>query len=63
MMLLLEKEHLSFEQWLINLVLQNLLPEEETFRIIDLRQEYLELCWTEEELWQKWSESVNPASP
>lgn len=56
-MLLLEKVHLDFNTWFIRQFQQDLLPEG-FFCIIDLRQEYLNLCWKEEELWQKWSENA-----
>jgi hypothetical protein len=58
--LLIEKEHISFESWFIKLLRQGLLPEAEPVRIIDYRTEYMRICWREEELWQKWSESNAP---
>ena len=56
-MLLLERVHLTFEVWFIRQFLQDLLPKG-NFCIIDLRQDYLRLCWKEEELWQKWKQSA-----
>lgn len=56
-LLLLEKQHLDFDTWFIRQLRQDLLPEG-FFRIIDLRVDYLALCWKEEELWKKWSENA-----
>lgn len=56
-LLLLEKEHLSFEDWFLNLLRQDLLPTG-YISIMGMRQEYLSLCWKEEELWQKWSDNA-----
>ena len=56
-LLLLEREHYTFETWFIRLFQQDLLSDG-YFSIMGLRQEYLELCWKEEELWQKWSENA-----
>jgi hypothetical protein len=55
-MLLLEMEHLCFEEWFIRLFRQNLLPPR-YFSVEDLRVEYLVLCWKEEDLWKKWEAS------
>jgi len=56
-MLLLEKVHLPFDQWFIRLLQQDLLPAG-NFSMMGMRQEYLSICWKEESLWRRWSESA-----
>lgn len=57
MMLLIERKHLSFEEWFIRLFKEGQLEDSKWFNLMGLRSEYLSLCWKEEELWRKWSEN------
>lgn len=47
---------MTFEFWFIRQFQLDLLPTG-NFSIMELRKEYLALCWKEEELWKKWSEN------
>jgi len=53
-MLLVEKVHYGFEDWFIRQFQQGLLPEG-YFNLVDMRKEYIKLCWKEEMLWKEWS--------
>lgn len=55
-LLLLLEIHLSFEQWFIRQLLEGTLPDE--LCLTKMRQQYLALCWREEELLRKWRENV-----
>ncbi len=58
-MLLVEKVHYTFEQWLIRSIQMGLILETEPIRIIDLRSQYLRECWAEELKWKEWSNAAS----
>ena len=57
--LLVECIHLSFETWFVRQFQTGLIDETAKFSLLDMRQEYIALCWKEELLWKKWTNVKN----
>ena len=53
-MLLVERVHMSFETWFIRQFQLGLIDNTVKFSLLDMRQEYIALCWKEELLWKEW---------